>query len=46
MTLVNKGLRIRIYPHRDMVQKIEQNVGNARFTWNQLLQMCKKLNKT
>ena len=39
MTLVNKGLRIRIYPNKDMVQKIEQNVGNARFTWNQLLQM-------
>ena len=39
MTLVNKGLRIRIYPNRDMMQKIEQNIGNARFTWNQLLQM-------
>lgn len=39
MTLVNKGLRIRIYPNKDMMQKIEQNIGNARFTWNQLLQM-------
>ena len=37
MTLVNKGLRIRIYPNKDMMQKIEQNIGNARFTWNQLL---------
>lgn len=39
MALVNKGLRIRIYPNKDMMQKIEQNIGNARFTWNQLLQM-------
>jgi len=39
MTLVNKGLRIRIYPNKDMMQKIEQNIGNARFTWNKLLQM-------
>lgn len=39
MALVNKGLRIRIYPNTDMMQKIEQNIGNARFTWNQLLQM-------
>lgn len=39
MMLVNKGLRIRIYPNKDMIQKIEQNIGNARFVWNQLLQM-------
>ena len=39
MGLVNKGLRIRIYPNLDMRQKIEQNIGNARFVWNQLRQM-------
>ena len=42
MELVNKGLRIRIYPNKDMGQKIEQNIGNARFVWNQLLQMYKE----
>lgn len=42
MELVNKGLRIRIYPNPDMRQKIEQNIGNARFVWNQLLQMYKE----
>ena len=39
MQLVNKGLRIRIYPNQDMMQKIEQCIGNARFVWNRLLQM-------
>ena len=39
MTLVNKGIKIRIYPNQDMMQKIEQCIGNARFVWNRLLQM-------
>ena len=42
MQLVNKGLRIRIYPNQDMMQKIEQCIGNARFVWNRLLQMYKE----
>ena len=42
MQLVNKGLRIRIYPNQDMMQKIEQGIGNARFVWNRLLQMYKE----
>ena len=39
MKTVNKGLKIKLYPNWDMKQKIEQNMGNARFTWNQLLGM-------
>ena len=39
MKTVNKGLKIKLYPKEDMKQKIEQNIGNARFTWNQLLGM-------
>ena len=35
--LVNKGLKVKLYPDEDMKQKIHQNIGNARFTWNQLL---------
>ena len=34
---VNKGLVVRLYPNEDIVCKINQNIGNARFTWNQLL---------
>lgn len=39
MKTVNKGLKIKLYPNQDMKQKIEQNIGNARFTWNQLIGM-------
>ena len=34
---VNKGLVVRLYPDEDMICKINQNIGNARFTWNHLL---------
>lgn len=34
---VNKGLVVRIYPDEDMKRKIDQNIDNVRFTWNQLL---------
>ncbi|WP_407414140.1 RNA-guided endonuclease InsQ/TnpB family protein [Methanobrevibacter sp.] len=37
MKVVNKGLEVRLYPDEDMVQVLEQNIGNARFTWNRLL---------
>ena len=39
MMSVTKGLKIRLYPDEDMKKAIEQNIGNARFTWNQLLTM-------
>ena len=35
--IVNKGLVVRLYPGEDMVNVLNQNIGNARFTWNQLL---------
>ena len=34
---INKGLKLSIFPDRDMVQAIEQNIGNARFLWNKIL---------
>ena len=43
MSSVNKGLKIRIYPTEDIIQLIHQLIGNARFTWNKLLEMYKKL---
>ena len=39
MQPVTKGLKIRLYPNEDMKKTIEQHIGNARFTWNQLLKM-------
>ena len=35
--VVNKGLKVRLYPKSDMVNVFNQNIGNARFVWNHLL---------
>uniref|UniRef100_UPI00388DC060 helix-turn-helix domain-containing protein n=1 Tax=Methanobrevibacter sp. TaxID=66852 RepID=UPI00388DC060 len=35
---VNQGLEVRLYPDEDMKIKINQNIGNSRFTWNKLLE--------
>ena len=42
MKVVSKGLEVRLYPDEDMVQVLEQNIGNARFTWNKLLDEYQK----
>ena len=39
---VNKGLEVRLYPGEDMVRDINQNIGNARFAWNHLLDEYQK----
>ena len=36
---VNQGLRLRIFPDKDMVNVLEQNMGNSRFIWNNILSM-------
>ena len=36
---VNKGLKLEILPDDSMVGVLEQNMGNARFIWNNLLGM-------
>ena len=38
MKCVNQGLKVRLYPEEDMMIKINQNIGNSRFTWNKLLE--------
>ncbi|WP_296891344.1 helix-turn-helix domain-containing protein [uncultured Methanobrevibacter sp.] len=38
MKCVNPGLKVRLYLDEDMVIKINQNIGNSRFTWNKLLE--------
>ena len=37
--VVNKGLKLLILPDEDMIHVLEQNMGNARFIWNNLLSM-------
>ena len=39
--VVNKCLKVRLYPDGDLASKLNQNIGNARFTWNQLLKEYK-----
>ena len=42
LRIVNKGLEVRLYPGEDIVHELNQNIGNARFTWNQLLEEYQK----
>ena len=45
MKCVNQGLKVRLYPDEDMMIKINQNIGNSRFTWNKLLEYYKETYK-
>ena len=45
MKCVNLGLKVRLYPDEDMMIKINQNIGNSRFTWNKLLEYYKETYK-
>ena len=36
---INKGLKLEFLPDSPMVNVLEQNIGNARFIWNNLLGM-------
>ncbi|WP_407410164.1 RNA-guided endonuclease InsQ/TnpB family protein [Methanobrevibacter sp.] len=38
MNCVNLGLKVRLYPNEDMITRINQSIGNSRFTWNKLLE--------
>ena len=37
VNVVNKALKLRIFPDDDMIRVLEQNIGNARFIWNNIL---------
>ena len=41
--VVNKGLKLVIFPDGDMIDVLEQNMGNARFIWNNMLSMYNEL---
>ena len=45
VNVVNKGLRIKILPDEDMVDVLEQNMGNSRFIWNNILGRYNELYK-
>ena len=40
---VNQGLKLRIFPDKDMINVLEQNMGNSRFIWNNILCMYMEL---
>ena len=37
VNVVNKGLKVEILPDKNMEQVLNQNIGNARFIWNNML---------
>ena len=42
-SVVNKGLKVEIFPDKAMEHVLNQNMGNARFTWNNILNRYNKL---
>ena len=42
-SIVNKGLKVRIFPDKSMEQVLKQNMGNARFIWNNILNRYNEL---
>ncbi|MBQ8018460.1 MAG: helix-turn-helix domain-containing protein, partial [Methanobrevibacter sp.] len=37
VNVVNKGLKVELLPDKNMTQVLNQNIGNARFIWNNML---------
>ena len=42
-SVVNKGLKVEIFPDKAMEHVLNQNMGNARFIWNNILNRYNKL---
>ena len=43
--IIKKGIKIKLLPDETMVNDINQNIGNARFVWNNLLSTYNNLHK-
>ena len=43
--IIKKGIKIELLPDEAMVNDINQNIGNARFVWNNLLSTYNNLHK-
>ena len=44
-SVINKGLKLEILPDEEMIVLINQNIGNARFVWNNILELYKHILK-
>ena len=44
-SIVNKGLKVRIFPDKSMEQVLKQNMGNARFIWKNILKRYNELHQ-
>ena len=42
-SVVNKGLKVDIFPDKSMEHVLNQNMGNARFIWNNILNRYNEL---
>ena len=42
MATITKGVKLRLYPNKHQQEQLWQAFGNARFVWNQLLNMAKR----
>ena len=42
MTIILKGVKLRLYPNKQQQNQIIQMFGNSRFVWNQMLNMAKQ----
>ena len=42
-SVVNKGLKVDIFPDKAMEHVLNQNMGNARFIWNNILKRYNEL---
>ena len=42
MTIILKGVKLRLYPNKQQQHQIIQMFGNIRFVWNQMLKMAKQ----
>lgn len=40
MATITKGVKLRLYPNKHQREQLWQAFGNARFVWNQLLNMA------
>ena len=44
-SVINKGLKLEIFPDEEIIVLINQNIGNARFVWNNILELYKHIFK-
>ena len=45
MKIVNKGIKVRIYPNREQKEQFSRNFGSVRFVYNNILERLNNLYK-